>query len=440
MKKLLVFIFVFFWVFSTQTIFCLAESDIKTWTEVSNASSIPNKEILDNFLLKIKKLSSEMSWVEYKNKLSLISNKLNSVKSLYKQNSSITLMLSYLSDWINQLQNNSDIITINDILTAIDDDTELKTPSAQIDTTSTNSTIIMSSCKFDECLSNGFYVIKSTNKSYSEWCNSEWLNNPENFCVLKIWDMYVAPKNFTSIASKWNYVLINSSSWNFQVKKALVNDQRLKILPNSIIYDQSISDACNTALKSLNEKDYSSSDEYTKARNNVRNSSVCIAYDRYSSSVAWKTKLSENFACSDLSTFMWNSVKWKQLEQLWWDWDIYSCDENTSNKNWLCSIELNRSKLKLYTDKPYYIWLLSYFYNVPENSVLDTKEELIERIKFSFLWNWNITTVEPLFEIVFTWNSIKDSSWNRVKLTTKKIKWYSFPNWDKWLYELCIWY
>lgn len=409
---------------------------------------IPNKNALDKFLVKVKNLSADMTSTDYKNKLIFMSNKLNSLENSYSNNIQITKMLEYLITWINQIkidyEKNNDI---NNFLNDIYSDTTIKTSTnSTINTTSTWSTGTISNttstCDFDECLSNGFYVIKSTNTKYSEWCNSEWLKTPENLCILKIKDMYIAPKNFTFLAMQQRNSTIssydNSTTYYNTYKKSLVNDQRTTIIPTAKFYNnQNVvsTPSCRDALNNVDVKygrftsswDPSKSNEFFAERDSVRNNApACVALDNPSTTNTntWLQLPSNPETCFDLLTLIIPEKKWENIKNIWWDWSKNICDNNSSDKTWICALQLNRSKLKLYTDKVYSdFWLFE--------------------TKSTYLWDWNVSIWTPVYQQVMNYsaNMIKDSNWNYTRPTTQwKLLYYDNPETKNWIYEICVWY
>jgi hypothetical protein len=59
--------------------------------------------------------------------------------------------------------------------------------------------------------------------------------------------------------------------------------------------------------------------------------------------------------CANLFINVLSTLRWKTLSHIGWDWQTNVCDNNTSDKSWFCGIQLNRSKLKLFTDMTYKI-------------------------------------------------------------------------------------
>lgn len=64
-----------------------------------------------------------------------------------------------------------------------------------------------------------YYIIDINDEQYPQWCNSEWLENPEDFCIFSLygdnsrvgrgndnsWTMYISPSKFEAVLD-WNLV------------------------------------------------------------------------------------------------------------------------------------------------------------------------------------------------------------------------------------------
>lgn len=243
----------------------------------------------------------------------------------------------------------------------------------------------------DETWNHGFYVISTENDFDSdgskEGCNEAGLTSPENLCVLKIDSMYVSPKHFT-LRNVTTPIDTNARdlSGNFIAKysqaKAVV---QMPTIPSITMHDSSeyarTSEACTKALSDL-EAQYGygtvnfRATEYYAAWEVERNQgAACKSYDRasqatYNSTISKNTIDTNPRACADFMSVRSHkqgqngqyeqidstigSKKWFSLYDLGGDGFGLKCDANGSDKSGLCALQLNRSKLQVFSNGVYY--------------------------------------------------------------------------------------
>jgi len=111
--------------------------------------------------------------------------------------------------------------------------------------------IDFSLCSYDECLSDGYYVIASWNSTYPQWCKTSWLTNVETHCVLKLWTLYIAPSstegnniefiNASAICTNWTWWWL---TWRLPNDAQAWNELNTMYDNRALLYDDSRSTDC----------------------------------------------------------------------------------------------------------------------------------------------------------------------------------------------------
>lgn len=414
-------------------------------------TTVANQDKLDIFLTNVSNMKNQLNNdTKYQNLLDTVTSKLNELWNKYSSNTVIVEMINYLKKWLTQMQQdfvkNKDVDSFFCELNGTCSENNKIDTATSSQTPTTTNTGTQNKCSFDECLSNDFYVIKSTNTYYPDGCNSEGLKNPEDLCILKIGKMYVAPKNFTFVEKPSN-----------DYTKSLVKDNRVNSIKNTYIIHSTPSTwpSCHDVLTQVDVKynrftpewDTSKSSDFFAEREYVRNNSPeCKALDNAASIPdpnSGKIQLVANpQTCGDLLNQIVPEKKWNLIDEFGWDGWNKNCTTNNSNKNWLCALELNTSKLQLYTDKPYYVG--QNILKINYSSEYQMYDPSVSNSFFAtYLWDWKLLTVTPIYEkkVNYSASMIQwaDGSYTW-PMVNGRFYWYALPESANGLYQVCVWY
>lgn len=310
----------------------------------------------------------------------------------------------------------------------------------------------MKNSKLDELWDYWFYVIYENNDydldGVKEWCNEEWLAYPDTLCILKLWKMYVSPKNFTTsfgIKPIEDTSTVSSGgtftqTGNNYFKESTGITWISMINWNYIMEWLDQSWLTPYSLKNIRAWAELCSQNWEPFCSNYKIELWTVPSNSFDPNAA---------SCEDLFTFrswktLW-SKKWSELSILWWDWLNYNCSENSSNKEWRCALQLNKSKLRIMN------WVYYWWWNIYSN--------ITSYYWWSYSWWWDTSSAVLLTfwsnnrytpEVVTNYRSeeyyiarsqpyIKQATWRSI--LPMIIDWQEVNiNYKSWFYQRCVAY